>query len=220
MSLLLAQEDQVAQSSRSFLEEAALNAVGPLITAVLGGLIIGLFASWIARRAQERREDHHLRTDLIDQLTAAASSLYFALQQYPRSERGTRDDKDRRLLRDALDTQYRESRVEGTVLERRLAAYFDDFEMRCLWHTIMYVLTDRYFKLTDQEREPPLKSSGCLDHPGLQAEDLKDWEGKVRQYYLDTLDGLTAGVLQRDLRRSGGSRSAGRPRAASPGRPT
>ena len=72
-----------------FLEKVFLQSVGPLVTAVIGTLIIGTFVARITRKAQERRADNQLqeervraqnqlRLQLIGQMTEAVSSLYIA----------------------------------------------------------------------------------------------------------------------------------------------
>ena|SRR5258708_2037630 len=79
-----------------FWQKLLLQSVGPLITAVVGTLIIGTFVAWITRRAQERRAgsqlqeeriraQNQLRLQLIGQMTEAASSLYMATQNYRRN---------------------------------------------------------------------------------------------------------------------------------------
>ena len=80
-----------------FWEKLLLQSVGPLVTAVVGTLIIGLFVAWITRKAQERRADYQLREEriraenqlrlqLIGQMTEAASSLYMATQHFWRKK--------------------------------------------------------------------------------------------------------------------------------------
>jgi hypothetical protein len=192
-----------SETVRSFWEQFALNAAGPVVTALLGGLIVGVFASWITLRAQQRREDHQLRNALIDQVTEAASTFYFALQLYERAHAGATGDEHKKSLREALDDQYGKSRIEGAVLERRLAAYFDDPEPRGLWHAILDVLTVRYFQLIGQESDKLFTSNSGPEHSRLKASALKDWSGIARQHQLNLLDELSTAVLRRALRRSG-----------------
>jgi hypothetical protein len=56
---------------RPFWQQAFLNAVGPVMTA----LLVGVLANWITRGAQRHREDQQLRRRLVDQLTAVASRV-------------------------------------------------------------------------------------------------------------------------------------------------
>lgn len=80
-----------------FWEKLLLQLVGPLVTAVVGPLIIGTFVARITRKAQERRADHQLheerirtqnqlRLQLIGQMTETASSLYIATQNFWRKK--------------------------------------------------------------------------------------------------------------------------------------
>jgi hypothetical protein len=68
------------------LEKLLLQSVGPLVTAVVGTLIIGTFVTWITRKVQERRAEYQLRIQLIDQMTETASSLYMTTQNYWRKK--------------------------------------------------------------------------------------------------------------------------------------
>jgi hypothetical protein len=52
-------------SARSFWYQAGLNAVGPLVTAVVGSLLIGLVVAAISRAAQNRRAARALRYGLL-----------------------------------------------------------------------------------------------------------------------------------------------------------
>jgi hypothetical protein len=184
---------------RPFWQQAFLNAVGPVMTA----LLVGVLASWISRRAQRRREDEQLRRRLVDQLTAAASRFYIALQDYQRAEKATTDAKKTERLRHALDSQYRRSRVEGAVLERRLAAYFRDRNPRALWHAISDVLTYRYFQLTNQATDEVVRDNTGQKHSRLTEAEIEDWETTAREHQLRLLDELTSSVLVAQPRRRG-----------------
>jgi hypothetical protein len=46
--------------------------------ALVGSLVIGVFAQWITRHAQERRASHNLRNELITAMSEAAGRLYMA----------------------------------------------------------------------------------------------------------------------------------------------
>src|SRR5919112_662816 len=90
---------------QNFWEQLLLRSVGPLLTAVVGTLIIGTFVAWITRKAQERRADNQLqeerihaenqlRLQLINEMTEAASALYMATQNYWRKKRIEKVDED------------------------------------------------------------------------------------------------------------------------------
>jgi hypothetical protein len=103
----------------TFPEQLVLNVVGPLVTVLLGTLLVGFLANWLTRRAQDRREDRELRERLIAQVTEAPTALYLATQRYWRAQQKFPDDQLGEQ-RKALDDQYHQSRVDGQVLEGRL----------------------------------------------------------------------------------------------------
>jgi hypothetical protein len=184
------------------------NASGPLLSA----LIVGVFATWIAIKAQDRRAaidrakqdyeaDLKLRHELIGQMTEAASVLYIVEQDFWRKKRDSqRAEPERGDAREELDQQYRSSRVAGEVLERQLEAYFKTDEPRLRWHATMDLLTVRYFQVTDQA--VPLKQNARQDndyHSGLSEEELAQPSGLLKEYRL-ALPRATQAVLREPLR--------------------
>lgn len=191
-------------------EDILRNAVGPLLSA----LIVGVFATWIALKAQDRRaekdrakQDHDaelkLRHELIGQMTEAASALYMAEQDFWRKKRDRQpDDPQRResRSRSELDKQYRSSRVEGEVLERQLETYFETDEPRLRWHATMDLLTVRYFQVIDEA--PPLRQNARCDddyHSGLTEQELTKPSFLLKEYRL-ALPRATRAVLREPLR--------------------
>jgi hypothetical protein len=164
-----------------------------LIGPVVGTLIIGGFLALIARRAAENRADaqlreerlrseNRLRFDLISQATESASALYMAMQHFWRKKdrEKTPDDKLAEL-REALDQQYRTSRVAGEVLERKLEAYFLSDAPRASWHAVMDLLTVCYFQLIGLATPKLLELNSGPGHSGLTVAQLAD-----RQTVLDS----------------------------------
>jgi hypothetical protein len=177
-----------------FWQELLLQIVGPLI----GALGIGVFATWITRKAQDRRRASQLRGDLISQMTRAASRLYFSLKEY--SERKTLenvDDSELARLRSELDKQYQETRVDGEVLERRLDAYFVSKEPSRLWHATMDLLRARYWQVIGRPENWQSSNAG-REHSGLTIEELKDI-GLVLKTYQEKLRAATRAVLDEQL---------------------
>jgi hypothetical protein len=81
-----------------FSERLTLAIVGPLVTVILGTLIIGGLIQLITSRSQnrrakeeqrleQRRSDNNLRHELLSDMTEAASALYLATQRYWRAKR-------------------------------------------------------------------------------------------------------------------------------------
>src|SRR6185369_235025 len=135
--------------SAEFWEKLLLAVVGPLVGAIVGTLIIGLFVAWITRKAQERRADsllqeertraeNQLRFQLIRQMTEAASALYMATQHFWR-KKDVENTADSELAeqRKELDQHYRACRIQGEVIERQLEAYFLTADAKALWHATM-----------------------------------------------------------------------------------
>ena len=69
---------------RPFWQDLILDAGGPLITVVVGSLLIGLIVARVTQNAQERRADMSLRHGLVKELTSATTNLYLETQHYER----------------------------------------------------------------------------------------------------------------------------------------
>ena len=181
-------------------QKILLQAAGPLVSAVVGTLIIGTFVAWIARKAQVRRADHQLRIQLIGQMTEAASSLYMATQHFWRKKDVEKTDAgELDLHRKELDDQYRASRVQGEVIERQLEAYFTSREPLALWHATMDLLTVRYFYLIGLATDNLLRMNAGDAHTGLNVEQLKD-QKLVLDTYREKLRDCTRAVLKGTMR--------------------
>jgi hypothetical protein len=194
-----------------FWEKMLLESVGPLVTAVVGTLIIGVFVAWITRKAQERRADNQLKEEriraqnqlrlkLIGQMTESASRLYMATQNFWRKKEVEKVGNDELAKhREELDQQYRASRVVGEVIERRLEAYFLSNDPKALWHATMDLLTVRYFHLIGLANENLLERNAGAEHTGLSVEQLRD-QGLVLKTYREKLITGAQAVLQRPIR--------------------
>jgi hypothetical protein len=187
-----------------------LQSIGPLVSAVVGTLIIGGLLSYITRKAQERRADsqlkeeriraeNKLRVELIGQMTEAASSLYIATQDFWRKKNKEKvPDENLVQHREELDQRYRATRVMGEVLERRLEAYFLSSEPKTLWHATMDLLTVRYFHLIGLETEELLKENAKNveeEHSSLSITELRD-QKLILKTYREKLPKAARAVLQ------------------------
>ena len=144
---------QATAEGESFWYKASVAAVGPVVTAILGGLIIGVIVQQIARRAQERQVQRNLRNELVAEVTDAAGALYMQTQMFWRVITGrVPAGKDELSARAELDAQYTKSRVAGLVLENRLDVYFASDEPRLKWHRTMDFLTVRYFQVQKPDK--------------------------------------------------------------------
>ena len=113
--------------SESLLRQLLVAATGPVVTAILGSLIVGLFAQWLTRRVQDNRDASTIRRQLVSDLTEVAGASSLELNAFHRLKtnlggRWLRPRIRRRLAsaREALDREHFDSRVRGWVLERRL----------------------------------------------------------------------------------------------------
>jgi hypothetical protein len=173
--------------------------VGPVVTALLGGLIIGLIAAKIARNAEGRRSDHRLREEMISQVTEAAASLYYTTQRYWRARSIDQLPADQlKPPRAELDAQYHKSRVAGEVAESRLRAYYLSDKPESLCHRVFDLLTVRYFDLIDKATDRFLEINAGEQHSGLSVEELRQRE-KVLSAYHRALDDLVNAMLTEPL---------------------
>jgi hypothetical protein len=197
--------------SAEFWEKLLLAVVGPLVGAIVGTLIIGLFVAWITRKAQERRADsllqeertraeNQLRFQLIRQMTEAASALYMATQHFWR-KKDVENTADSELAeqRKELDQHYRACRIQGEVIERQLEAYFLTADAKALWHATMDLLTVRYFHLVGLTTENLLQTNSGKDHTGLSVEQLRD-QGLILKTYRQKLTDSAQVVLKERIR--------------------
>ena len=91
----------------NFWQQAALNAVGPLLTVCLGSLLVAGVASWVSRRSQDRRLQHELRESLVAEMALVAYDLYFRCSHLERGQRhGDLAGEELKKARARLDDVY------------------------------------------------------------------------------------------------------------------
>lgn len=138
----------------SFWRQVALNAVSPIVAALLGGLVVSL----IIQYTQDRRAMLALRTSLSFEVMQVAYACYYRVEEAIRRERyGQEWDLE------AIHQDYEDFRIAARVLEAKLHAYFKDGIARWLWHGVIDLLTVRYYTLV---------------HKGQRFEDLIARHGK------------------------------------------
>jgi len=154
-----------------FWQQAALNAVGPVLTAFLGGLVVSI----LIQQIQSRRARQELRSTLSFEMMRTAYQFYYPLIEAVRSrEHWTHSEHSaslisrRKQLRpppenfDSLSQQYEDFRVAARVLEEQLRVSFPDIDARWLWHGVVDMLTARYFRLVHE----PERYSGLAERHG------------------------------------------------------
>jgi hypothetical protein len=201
----------------TFGQELMLDLVGPIATALVGTLAVGVFVRWATDRSQDRRAAKTLRHELISMMSQAAGRVYMQTRHFERVKKaGHGVDK----AREELDHQYLDTRVDGTVLEQRLRAYFDDEDPRdddvtrpaVLWHATLDLLAVRYFVLTDQSTDTLLRDNEKTQgrfHSGLSFDELKDGERVNREYEVRR-DTAMKSVLTHKIERPGSGPNAAR----------
>jgi len=200
-------------ASESFLFEAGINAIGPLIAAIFG--LLGV--NFISRAYQERREANNLKHQLIDDMTKTASILYHQIGMYSRARYDLRaeaqhgcpsspDDQELRELRKRLLDLYPESRAAAEVIEARLVSYFEDPRIAASWHAVRDCLTVRYHEVIggSAERWDGIRRQNAMGweggfHSGLSDSDLSN-RSKVYQAYECHLKNSAALVFASPIR--------------------
>jgi len=136
--------------------------VGPLSVAVIGTFVLGLWAAWITKRWQDRKEDAALRESLIREFLEVSSALYLALRHYEHLVDYPESWRDMSREREALDSVYVRTRTAGDAIEYRLKAHFESEDLARKWHSMMDLLTARYFQLVEA---PPDSYMTVLEGP-------------------------------------------------------
>jgi hypothetical protein len=144
-------------------------------------------------------------------MTRVSASLYIEAQAYARFLLGLSGspatDAVRARMRASLDAAYQKAVIDGTSLEARLEAYFEDPQPREDWHGARDCLAVRYFDLvlTDHpdKLEEILKVNAAgyegKAHSGLSLADLHS-RAKVLGRYQQLLSAATVRVTTARMR--------------------
>ena len=177
---------------RPFWQQLILSLLVPLITAVIGTFLLGLWAAWITRRWQERKEDAALRESLIRELLETSSALYLALRHYEHLTDYPESWRDMPNERKALDEVYMRTRTAGDAIQYRLMAHFESRDLTSKWHSMMDLLTTRYFQLVGSPPDSYLKVLEGPRHTTLSSAELASPERIFERYkeFAEQLPGL------------------------------
>lgn len=166
-------EPVVISASDTLLRQLLVAATGPVVTAIVGSLVIGLFAQWLTRRVQDHRDASTTRRQLVSDLTEVAGASTLELSAYHRlkrtmaSRRIPRPRRDMSSAREALDRQHFDSRVRGWVLERRLEIHYGTGSPASReWHKTLDALHLAYLRLIEEEVDSEVERE-MLEHTGL-----------------------------------------------------
>ena len=167
---------------RPFWQELILNLVGPLSVAVVGTFLLGLWAAWITKKWQDRKEDAALRESLIRELLEVSSALYLALRHYEYLVDYPEPWRDIPREREALEGVYQRTRTAGDAIEYRLMAHFVSEDLARKWHSMMDLLTARYFQLTGSPPDNYIKKMEGPRHTTLSSAELASPERIFERY--------------------------------------
>ncbi len=113
-------------------EQLLLNAVGPLVTVVLGSVAVGGTVSWL----QKRREARQALRDLTVDMFQVAFAFYTRVEDARRRRRYKEPEPSGR----ELEAAYQEFAVAGRSIEARLRVAASDektVKRRWLWHWVL-----------------------------------------------------------------------------------
>lgn len=209
---------------------ALLQAIGPLITVVLGSLVVGT----IVRQAQERRADallteerlradnlrdqeqrradnrlrderlrteNQLRVQLVGEMTDTASRLYSVSQNYWRKrDREGVSGTALEAFQQEMDDVYQAFAIDGEKIEQRLEAYFEGDEPREQWHAARDLLTVRYFTLLNEKNDGIRRANEGCKHSGLTFTELQNPDRVLKSYRTERLPAATRAVMTCPMR--------------------
>ncbi len=167
---------------RPFWQQLILSLLGPLSTAVIGTFLLGLWAAWVTQRWQARKEDAALRESLIRELLEASSALSLALRHYEHLVDYPESWRDMPRERKALDDVYVRTRTAGDAIQYRLMAHFASEDPARKWHSMMDLLTARYFQLVGSPPDSYLKVLEGSRHTTLSSAELASPERIFERY--------------------------------------
>lgn len=167
---------------RPFWQEVILNLVGPLSVAVIGTFLLGLWAAWVTKKWQDRKEDAALRESLIRELLEASSALYLALRHYEHLVDYPEPGRDMTRERGALEGVYQRTRTAGDAIEYRLMAHFASEDLPRKWHSMMDLLTTRYLQLEGSPPDSYMKKMEGPRHTTLSSTELASPECIFERY--------------------------------------
>jgi hypothetical protein len=207
-------------------QQLILAATGPAVAAVLGGICAELIVLGVQNRRQaahdaeqerrrqderaaaDRLRDHELKMRLIEEMTIAADSLYFVLQNYWRRverEAQALAAEPKAELRNDLDSRYQAAGITAAHLETRLRLLFESDKPWKFCHAAHDILTVRYFQLIGLATERLIANNACDDEPGvwhsgLTKEQLKRFDARALfDVYRERLGSAVRAVMKEPI---------------------
>ena len=157
--------------AESFARQAGLNIVGPLVAALVGGLLV----QWILKRMDSSRAERNRNSQLSLAAMELAYTFYTQLIETVRVE-----EYEGRVELGDLPLKYEKFKIDARVLEEQLRVSFPDGQARWLWHGVVDMLSVRYYKLA----HGGARLEGMIRTHGEHPEDA-EIPAAVRGYFLD-----------------------------------
>jgi hypothetical protein len=182
--------------AESLSDQIIVQAVGPLITVLLGGLAVGL----IARQFQVREADQKLREGMALDV-ARIGGVFYSLVAATMRAKVTEDSGLIGIRMKALDDGFEKFIVDAAVLEKRLSAYSESCSLD--WHAASDCATVLYYLMTEVP-EPTLsrittineKGFDDKEHSRLSSRELCDQELVMNQFARQ-MNGISSGALKK-----------------------
>lgn len=133
----------------SFSHQIILNSIGPVIAALLGGLVVTLICQRVQNhRAELRQQEDRKRAERERRAQISLDIMRIAFGFYTRLIEVTRVEQyeDKVSLGD-LPAHYQDFRIDARVLEEQLRVYIPGSEARWLWHGVVDMLSLRYYRI-------------------------------------------------------------------------
>jgi hypothetical protein len=185
--------EMLAESLR---DQILTEAVGPLITVLLGGFVLG----FITRQFQMRDSDQKLRESIALDV-ARVGGLFYSLAAEAIDAQAMRDPELIDIANKALQEHFRQFNLEAVILEKRLAAYSESGFLA--WHAASDCATVLYYILTGTpesriERIVTINEKGYdgKDHSRLSRKELRD-QGKVMDQFAAQMSNINAETLKK-----------------------
>ncbi len=204
----------------SFRQQVALEIIGPVTAALLGGLLVTLISQRIQNRRVELREEEerkraelHRRGQLSLDIMRIAFSFYMRLIEATRVEQHVGEDAARI---EELRPHYEQFRIDARVLEKQLRVYIPGGEARWLWHGAVDMLSLRYYRLAHKGSRLDAMIRTHAQHPNdrdippsirplflsleqLHSNDRVEFHDKVMTKFEEMLKGVINLVMHRQL---------------------
>ena len=133
----------------SFSHQIILNSIGPIVAALLGGLVVTLICQRVQNhRAELRQQEDRKRAERERRAQISLDIMRIAFGFYTRLIEVTRVEQyEGKVSLGNLSQHYQDFRIDARVLEEQLRVYIPGGEARWLWHGAVDMLSLRYYRI-------------------------------------------------------------------------